>query len=156
MSDGSQRIVDLSVVVVANLTNLFMATIFLARFRGMQRIEYYIGLAAVAMVVPLGVAVGANLLRNRAWWSFVLPLVLIVFLLVELLLDYILKIPFRDTALLWPYIVLFYAGLMAMIGYSFLVDRICGFVTLVTYFIQLAVMLYTHVRKGIHEDSVTG
>jgi hypothetical protein len=154
MSDESHRVVDLGVVVVANLTNLFVATIFLARLRGMQRIEYCLGLAAVAMIVPLAIAVGANLLGKREWWTFVLPLLLVVYLLVELLLDYILKIPFRDTALIWPYIVLFYAGLMAMIGYSFLVSRFCGLVTLATYFIQLVIMLYTHTRKGIHDDSV--
>ncbi len=153
MTDGNYRIIDLGVFAVANLTNLLMAGVFLARFRGALggRAEFYLGLAAVAMMIPLAVAAGVNLIGRREWWTVVLPLVLVLFLLVELLLDYVFKIPFRETALIWPYILLFYAGLMSMIGYTFLVGRVFGAVTLVTYFIQLGVMLYTHLQKGIHQ-----
>jgi Flp pilus assembly pilin Flp len=151
MTDDKYRIIDLGVFAVANLTNVLMAGVFLARFRGAQRIEFNLGIIAVAMIVPLVVAVVFNLTCKREWWTVVLPLVLILYLLVELLLDYVFKIPFRDTALIWPYILLFYAGLMAMIGYTFLVGRVFGAITLVTYFVQLAVMLYTHMQKGIHQ-----
>ena len=150
MTDTNYRIIDIGVFVVANLVNLLITVLFIARFRGAQRLEYNLGLIVVAMIVPLAVAIALNFIGKREWWTVVLPLMLILFLLAELLLDYVFKVPFRETALLWPYILLYYAGLMAMIGYTFLVGKVFGAVTLVTYFIQLAVMLYTHLHKGLH------
>jgi hypothetical protein len=46
----------------------------------------------------------------------------------------------------WPYISMYYLGLMAMIGYAFLVGRIWGFVTLATYFVNLWATWYAHTR----------
>jgi hypothetical protein len=89
-----------------------------------------------------------NIAGKREWWTYVLPSILIIFLIVELLLDYILKIEFRKTRLLGPYLLLYYVSLMGMIGYSFGVDRVSGFVTLVTYFIQLAATAYSYVKVG--------
>ena len=37
---------------------------------------------------------------------------------VELLLDYVLRLEFRKTSLLWPYLFLYYLGMMGMIGWS--------------------------------------
>jgi len=152
MNENNRHIIDLCVFAVANLTNLLMAGIFLARFRGAGggRVEYNLGLVAVAMIIPLVVVIIVNLVGKRELWTVVLPAVLVVYLLAEFLLDYVFKIPFRQNALLWPYIFLYYAGLMAMIGYTFLVGKVYGAVTLVTYFIQLGIMLYTHLKKGIH------
>jgi hypothetical protein len=145
---GSVDILDLVVVVAANLFNLLMAAIFVTRPRGWRRFERAVGLILVALALPLGAAAILNLLANRAWWFVVLPLPLILHCAIELLLDYILKLDFRQTRWLGPYLGLFYLGQWGLIGYAFVVRPIYGFVTLVTYFLCLGATRYAH-AKGV-------
>ncbi len=142
------RIIDIAIFVIANLVNLLLIGIFLSRPKGLKKVEYVLGLFTVSMILPLSVAVILNILGKRDWWTLVLPLVLILFLSVELLFDYILKLNFRKTRLLWPYLFLYYLALMAMIGYSFLIDKPYGFVTLGTYFLNLLATWYSYSKVG--------
>jgi len=140
--------IDLVVVAAANLFNLVMAAIFLTRPKGWKRFERVAGLVLVGMAVPLGAAVILNALGKRGWWVVVLPLPLILHCIVELLLDYILKLDFRKTRLLGPYLALFYLGQMGLIGYAFIVEPVYGFATLATYFLCLGATRYAH-AKGV-------
>ncbi len=142
------RIIDIAIFVIANLVNLLLMGIFLSRPKGLKKVEYVLGLFTVSMILPVSVAVILNILGKRDWWTLVLPLVLILFLAVELLFDYILKLSFRKTRLLWPYLFLYYLALMAMIGYSFLIGRPYGFVTLGTYFLSLFATWYSYSKVG--------
>jgi CubicO group peptidase (beta-lactamase class C family) len=141
-------VIDLVVVVAANLYNLLMTIIFFTRPKGWRRFERVVGLIMVALALPLGAAVALNLLAGRAWWFVVLPLPLILHCVVELILDYILKLDFRRTRWLGPYLGLFYLGQMGLIGYAFVVQPIYGFVTLATYFLCLGATRYAH-AKGV-------
>ena len=142
------RSIDLIVVACANLFNLLIVGIMLSRPFGYEKLERICGIASIALILPLGVAVVYNIANRREWWSYVLPLVLILFLLVELILDYILHYPFRQTRLLGPYLLLFYAGSMLMIGYSFLSVEKLGYLTLATYFLNLLATWYSYTHVG--------
>ena len=100
----------------------------------------------VGMAMPLGAAVILNALGKRGWWYVVLPLPLILHCIVELLLDYVLKLDFRKTRLLGPYLALFYLGQMGLIGYAFIVEPVYGFATLATYFLCLGATRYAHAK----------
>jgi hypothetical protein len=145
---GSLDMIDLVVVVAANLFNLLMAAIFFTRPRGWKRFERAVGLILVVLALPLGAAAILNFLAHRAWWFVVLPLPLILHCAIELLLDYILKLDFRQTRWLGPYLGLFYLGQWGLIGYAFVVRPIYGFVTLATYFLCLGTTRYAH-AKGV-------
>jgi len=138
------RTVDIAVFVIANLVNLLLIGLFLARAQGLERVESILGLVVMALALPLGAAVILNISGQREWWTIALPLLLILFFAIELLFDYILKLDFRNTALLWPYIVVYYLALMGMIGYSFSIGRPYGFITLGTYFLGLLATWYGH------------
>ena len=141
-------VIDIGIFAVANLINLFLIGIFLSRPKGLKKVEHILGLFVVAMILPVGVALILNILGKREWWAIVLPLILIIFLSVELLLDYILKLNFRKTRWLWPYLLLYYSAMMAMIGYSFLMGKPYGFVTLGTYFLSLFATWYSYAQVG--------
>ncbi len=141
-------ILDLAVVVVANLFNLLMAAIFVTRPRGWKWFERVVGLILVALALLLGAAVILNLLLQRAWWFVALPVPLILHGVVELLFDYVLKLDFRHSRWLGPYLALFYLGQWGLIGYAFVVQPAYGFVTLVTYFLCLGATRYAH-SKGV-------
>jgi hypothetical protein len=138
------RIIDTAIFIIANLVNLLLVGIFLSRPNGLKRVEYILGLIVVAMLLPVGIAVMLNILGKREWWTIVLPLILLSFLVIELLFDYILKLDFRKTKLLGAYLLVYYLALMAMIGYSFLIGKLYGFITLSTYFLNLFATWYSY------------
>ncbi len=53
-----------------------------------------------------------------------------------------------QTAWLGPYLLSYYLALFAMIGYAFLAGKPYGFVTLITYFINLAATFYSYALVG--------
>jgi hypothetical protein len=136
--------VDIGLFLMANLVNLLIAGVFVARGRSNPELEYNLGLATVAFALPIAAAVVWNSLSRREWWAILLPVPMVAYLVFEFVLDYWLKIDFRSTWLRWPYIGLFYLGLLLMIGFSFRLGRVPGFVTLATYFASLAATWYGH------------
>jgi len=140
---------DLIICVIANLVNLLMVGIFLSRLRGLKSVEFWLGLGLEMLAVPLIAAVILNVIEGRELWFSILPLPLIIFLIVELGLDYLLKLDFRHSGLLGPYLVLYYLGLMGMIGYAFLTSKAWGFGTLATYFLNLIATWYSY-KKVAH------
>ena len=102
---------DFSLFLIANVVNLLVTGVFIARARGFERTEYVLGLIVVALALPVIAIVVLNILHQREWWTIVLPLPLILYCLLELLFDYILKLDFRNTGLIWLYIAIFYLGL---------------------------------------------
>ena len=140
--------IDIGMVVIANGVNLLLTVLFFSRTKGWSKAEYILGIVIISMALPVFAMVTYNIFNKREWWTIILPLILVLYCLTELLLDYILKIDFRTTTLLWPYLILFYAALGAMIGYAFLTKRIFGYLTLVTYFISLLSTWYSYSRVG--------
>jgi len=70
-------------------------------------------------------------------------LVILFYLFLELLLDYILIIPFREMlAIHVPYIIVFYAADFCMIGISFNRNRKMGFVVTLTFWILIGCLVY--------------
>lgn len=139
---------DLVIVLIANVLNLILSAIFLNRVFGQQRWEKLLGYGTVIMAVPLAVIAVLNLANGRSWAFWVLPLMMVIYLVIEFLLDYVLKLNFRQTALLGPYLLTYYLALFAMIGYTFLAGKTCGYITLVTYFINLGATFYSYKRVG--------
>ena len=142
------RIVDYALFAIANLVNILMVGIFLSRPRRLRRLEYTLGIVLLTLAIPLTISIALNLVGKREWWTVVLPSLLVVFLILELILDYILKLEFRNTRLLWPYLLLYYLSSWGMIGYTFLVGKPYGFITLVTYFLHLGATWYSYSRVG--------
>jgi uncharacterized membrane protein len=61
----------------------------------------------------------------------------------ELLLDYILQIPFREIfAIHVPYIVVFYAALFSMMAVSFEKNKKMGYVVIATFWILIGCLIY--------------
>jgi len=140
------KTVDVGVFAVANLINLFLAVMFAARGRRDQRLEKGAGLAVVLSAFPLVAASVLNAVGHRSGWTWGLPLFMIAFCVVEYLLDYALKINFRNSRAVRPYLILFYLALLALIGYSFLLGKTYGYATLATYFLQLGATAYSYGR----------
>ena len=143
-SNMRQNSVDLIIFVIANLANLLLIGVFLARAKGLMRVEYALGLFFIFLALPAGYGALVNSIHGREWWRILFPLLLVIFCVVELCFDYIFKLEFRSNKLLWPYLVSFYLATIGMVGYSFGIGKLYGFITLITYFLNLAATWYAH------------
>jgi hypothetical protein len=144
---GGYRLIDLLVIVVANLMNLIMIPVFLLRVFKPDHSTIVVWVW-VAFILILAAAAISNIRFRRAWWAVIFPLLLVVFLIVEVVLDYIAKYDFRSTWLLGPYLLLYYGSILGMIGYSFAAQKKTGFITLATYFLSQIAVLYSYFTVG--------
>jgi hypothetical protein len=147
--------VDLVIVVATNLMSLLLAGMFILRAQHRSSAGETAGWLAVSMAIPLAVGLVVNILSQREWPFWALPLITISYCILELLLDGILKIDFRHNRLLGPYLAVYYLGQMAMIGYAFLVSKPFGFITLLTYFVNLGATAFSFARVG-HGEGKNG
>ena len=141
------RKIDLTVVYLANLINILIASLFLARMSGLTEVENTLGIAVITMGFILGYIAYFNKKNRRDKWETYLLIPIFLFMVVELILDYILVMDFRSTIIVGPYILLYYIGAWGLIGYSFRFEKKWGFITLGTYFIMMILSIYPYVIK---------
>jgi hypothetical protein len=111
----------------------------------LPNVEYVLGVAAMIMGFALGYIALLNrkMKRDKVLTYLLIPIFL--FFIVELVLDYVLAFDFRRTAIVGPYILLYYAGLWGLIGYSFKFENKWGFVTLATYFANMTLSILPYI-----------
>ena len=103
------------------------------------------GAIVISLILPFTI----NLLGYIDRWAeknIIIPnAVILLYLLLELSLDYILKIPFREIlAIHVPYIMFFYAAEFSMIGISFNINRKAGFLVVLTFFALIGCLIYLY------------
>ena len=135
---------DLIVVYIANFINVIMAILFAARILGLPQMEYFLGIIAMILGFSLGYIAFLNKKSKRDKWEAYLLLPIVLFFVVDLVLDYFLAFDFRSTAIVGPYVLLYYVGLWGLIGYSFRFDKKWGFLTLATYFLNMIFSVIVH------------
>jgi hypothetical protein len=137
--------IDLAVIVLANLINITMTGLFAARMSGLSQTQYTLGIAALVMGFSLGYMAYLNKKAKRDKWLTYLLMPIVLFFVVELIVDYVLALDFRSTVWVGPYILLYYAGLWGLIGYAFKVTAKWGFVTLATYFANMILSILPYI-----------
>ena len=74
---------------------------------------------------------------------------MICFIIVELILDYILKLEFRQNqAIVIPYVTLFYASFGGMIGIASHSGKFWMLITVISFFVMVALSLLMHFYTG--------
>lgn len=129
--------VDYVAIVSYNLIYILMLGIFAFRKYNMLNQERILGIIIICMIIPFSYVALFNLISKKESWSFIIPCIILIFLVLELFLDYILNLNFRETKFVYIYVLIYYVSLMTGIGYSFLVNKKAGFITLIFYFINL-------------------
>ena len=142
------------------LNNLLLILIFFLRFKGfekkkdlIQKIGYiYLGLAPFAIIVWV-----LSVLNERPSSNGIFCAIFLIYVAVEALFDFILKIEFRNIwYLLIPYLILYYIinyGIVVMIWAE---SQSWGIVLLILWIIQLVVNAISHrkpKKTAENEDS---
>ena len=136
---------DLVFVFTAIAFNLLIAGIFVAQKKERPNLVRIFGILWLSLALPLAVVFIHYLVVGRPLWVMAYFGFIFLYILVEVLLDYILKIEFRQK---WtnhaPYIILEYIALFGLIGISFSVDRTWGFLVSFSFWILLASLIYLY------------
>jgi hypothetical protein len=136
--------------IVANAYNLLIIAVFAARLGGHPRLEYGLGLAAFSLVVPMVYLLMRASSTDRPGLYFLQLGLMIVFQLVELLLDYILEIDFRSVRWMTiAYVTLFFGATGGMIGVASHAGRGWTAVTGTTFLVMAGLAFYQRAKTGL-------
>ena len=148
MSRGQKSYGDLHEKVFigsAIVFNLLVSGVYISTKYDNMGLVRKLGLPIVSLILPFGYTLRKFMENNDERKVIISNAVIIVYLIVELLLDIILVIPFRD--ILWLhilYILVFYAAEFSMIGVSFNKDRKMGVVVLSTFVVLIGCLVYLY------------
>ena len=139
------KLMDFIFIFSAIIFNISVSLVYLAtKFDNMLLLQVS-GSFVIVLIIPFGITL-YGYIKKDAKRKIIIPHITILFyLFLELLLDYILMIPFRDIlAIHIPYIIVFYIAEFSMVGISFERNRKMGFVVLLTFFILIGSLIYLY------------
>ncbi len=123
--------------------NLAVSGVYIASKLDNQSLLNVFGAIVVFLIIPFTLSL-IRYIKAKAKKKIIISHVIILFyLLLEVLLDYILKIPFRKILVIHvPYIIVFYAAAFSMIGVSRTISKKAIMLVLSTFFILIGSLIY--------------
>jgi hypothetical protein len=117
MTGQNSSTADLLGGVVAVSIYFLCILVFIARLAGLRSLEHWLGIFLLATFIPLVYLLLVAPQLGRPPLYYVQIGLMICFLLAELVLDYVLKVDFRQVQwMVVAYVMLFFAGTGGMIG----------------------------------------
>jgi len=146
----SYYLLDLILFLIINSANIIISSIFVLRVKksGLERV---LGILYIALGIPTLLITILNLHFQREWWFWVYPSIFLIFIVFELVVDYIKKIEFRNPRnirILVPYLILYYISIILMWGLTWTLGILYGAITGITYFLQLGCSIYAG-KQGV-------
>jgi len=137
----------------ACISILIMTTgilIFAFRLARNEAAEYWTGILFMSTAIPLIYLLFAAFKIERPVIYFVQLAVMTGFIILELMLDYIFKVDFRNIR--WAsiaYVMFFFAGTGGMIGVASLAGRPWMIASIALFFTMTALAFFQHVKTGL-------
>lgn len=136
---------DTVFIFSAVIFNIFVSVVYLAAKFDLMALLQISGFISISLMVPFAVTLRAYLMEKAEKKVIISNLVILLYLLLELFLDYALKIPFREIPVLHvPYIIVFYAAEFSMMSVSFNINRKAGFAVAFTFCILIGCLAYLY------------
>jgi hypothetical protein len=135
---------DLILFFVINSANVTISIIFISRVKK-PGLEHGIGIVYIALGIPTVIIIIFNIIFQREWWFWIFPSLFLIFIIFELIVDYIIRIEFRNPRnirILVPYLIMYYVSIILMWGLTWTLGVLYGAITGITYFIQLGCAIY--------------
>ena len=129
--------VNLYGAITANVINISTILIFVARLLEKPEIGHWIGIIIQFTIIPLFYLLYAARSLNRARIYYIQVSLMIVFIIVEFLVDWYPKIEFRNNLLIViPYLMLFFGATGGMIGVASLAGKKWTIITVISFLIM--------------------
>jgi hypothetical protein len=137
------KLIDLVFICASIILNVSVGLVYVVTKLGDLVLTQIFGGVAVSMIVPFAVTLIGYLRAKESKKTIISNAIVLVYLILELLLDYVLQIPFREIlAIHVPYIVVFYAALFSMMAVSFEKNKRMGYVVIATFWILIGCLVY--------------
>jgi hypothetical protein len=132
-------------VLSALIFNILVSVVYISTKLDLNALLQISGFIFISLIVPFTVTL-RRYMKNEAGKKIIISnMVVLLYLVLELLLDYILKIPFREIlAIHVLYIIIFYAAEFSMMSVSFHINRKAGFVVAITFCILIGCLAYLY------------
>lgn len=149
ITPDSFQIIDTAVFIIANLINVLSMGFLYSRAKESEPLKTILRFFCLIMIFPLSIAVILNLVAKREWWTYILPIPIILFFILELIKGWVLKKDFENQPLIGIIIaiVLYASGISFMLLYSYQLGKLYGFITLTTFSINTLATFYTTYKK---------
>ena len=142
------EIFDLVFVLCAVAFNLLIIGVLITTKRARPELRRMFGAVFVALGIPVAVVFVSYLFQGRNLQTLILCGFVLVYIAVEFLLDYILKIDFRSKPITHvPYIILEYIALFSLIRITFSIDRTWGWIVSLAFWAVIASLIYLYWGK---------
>ena len=144
------RTADLIGAITANGYMLLVIALCIARIVGRPELGHWIGLTSFLVVIPLTYLFVTELHADRRMIYFVWLGLMILFALVELIIDHILNLDFRNVQ--WAvvaYVMFFFGATGGMIGLAAQAGTLWAIVTVVIFLIMAALAFIQRAVTGL-------
>jgi len=132
-------------IISALMFNILVSVVYFATKFDLMALLQISGFIIISLIVPFTITLREYLIEKAEKKVIISNSVILLYLLVELLLDYVLKIPFREIlALHVSYIIVFYAAEFSIMSVSFNIDRKARFMVAVTFCILIGCLAYLY------------
>lgn len=132
-------------VVLTLLIYCLTILVFVFRKLDYTKLEHYTGIVEVMLLIPWIIYFIKGIPLGRPMIFYVQVGLIIVWLLLEILVDYVMKINFRQSKkLLILYITLFYAGTGGLLGVVSYSGRIPLWISSILFLLMVLLSLFFH------------
>ena len=137
---------DIVFTISSIIFNISVSILYIASKFDNKELLRISGIIVISLIIPFAITL-IGYVKEKESKRIIVSLIFILFyLFLELLLDYIFIIPFREILLLHiPYILLFYVAEFSMIGVIFEKNKKMGFVILVTFGILIVCLIFMYI-----------
>jgi len=146
----SYYLLDLMLFFIVNSANIIICGIFISRVKR-PGLERGLGILFMALGIPTLIVIILNIYFQREWWFWIFPSLFLIFIVFELIVDYVKKTEFRNPRnirILVPYLILMYVSVILMWGLTWTLGILYGAITGITYFLQLGFAYYAG-KRGV-------
>jgi hypothetical protein len=139
-----RKLMDVIFICSSIIFNISVSVLYIATKLGNMVLLQMCGAIVLSLIIPFTITLLGYMKQKEKKRTIISHVFILFYLFLELLLDYILKIPFREIlAIHVPYIIIFYAAIFSMIGVSFDKNRKMGFVVTITFLILIGCLIYS-------------
>lgn len=139
------KLIDSIFICASVIFNISVSALYVATKLGDMAIVQVCGYIVISLIFPFTFTLLEYVKEKAERRIIISNLVILFYLFLELLLDYILIIPFREIlAIHVPYIIIFYAADFSMIGVAINRNRKMGLVVALTFCILIGCLIYLY------------
>ena len=138
-----KKVLDVIFVYSSIIFNILVSALYIATKLGEMTLVQVFGGIIISLIVPFTVTFLGHLMAKAPRRTIISNGIILFYLFLEFILDYILRIPFREMLEIHvAYIIVFYAALFGMMRVSFEKNKKMGYSVLVTFLILMSCLVY--------------